>query len=103
MQDSSARARIDRQADSFRPLEEDSYDEDAQLAEAEKVWRSQVRRGALWGAGAGFIFGLMPLVALTLLGAITGGLISRATHMRIDRVSAPRIHFARRMNSQGNR
>jgi uncharacterized membrane protein len=103
MQDSSSRVRLgrsDHQDDAFRSIENHDGavgDNEDEVTEVDTIYRAQVRRGALWGGLAGFAFGLMPLLASTILGAIAGAMITRASRLRIDRVSAPRIHFARRM------
>lgn len=102
MQDSSSRVRLgrpERTEDAFRSLENHAGDleEDVTVTEADTIYRAQVRRGALWGAMVGFVFGLVPLLASTIIGAIAGAVIMRASRLRIDKVSAPRIHFARRM------
>jgi hypothetical protein len=55
-----------------------------------------VRKGAMWGAGAGFVLGLVPLLASTLLGAAAGGLMAKASEIRLERGTAPRLRFAKR-------
>ena len=55
-----------------------------------------VRRGALWGAGAGFLIGLVPLVASTIMAAALGGMLAKASELRIERGTAPRLRFAKR-------
>jgi uncharacterized membrane protein len=101
MQDSSSRVRLgrpERSEDALRGLENHAatVDEEVTVTEDETIYRAQVRRGAMWGAMVGFVFGLVPLLASTIIGAIAGAVITRASRMRIDKVSAPRIHFARR-------
>jgi uncharacterized membrane protein len=100
MQDSSSRVRLDRQNDALRSLENHAggIEDEVVAIEEEARYRAQVRRGALWGGLVGFALGLMPLVLSTLLGAVAGAVVTRATRLRIDRVSGPRIHFARRMD-----
>ena len=104
MQDSSSRVRLgrpEREADTVRSLEDHAgtveQEQEVTVTEDETIYRAQVRRGAIWGALVGFVFGLVPLIASTLIGAIAGAVITRASRLRIDKVSAPRIHFARRM------
>jgi hypothetical protein len=54
---------------------------------------SRMRRGAIWGACLGFLVGLIPLLASTIVFTIAGALLARASEMRIEAGSAPRIHF----------
>jgi hypothetical protein len=54
-----------------------------------------VRRGVARGALAGFMLGLIPLLGSTLIAAAAGGMIAKATLIRIDRGTAPRLRFAR--------
>lgn len=99
MQDSSSRVRLgrpERSEDALRSLETETVEEEVTVTEDEVIYRAQVRRGALMGGLVGFAFGLVPLLASTIVGAIAGALITRASRLRIDKVSAPRIHFARR-------
>ena len=56
----------------------------------------RVRRGAMWGASIGFLLGLVPLLASTLMAAGIGAMLARASEMRIEGGSAPRIRFAKR-------
>jgi hypothetical protein len=53
----------------------------------------RVRRGAMRGACAGFLFGLVPLVGSILIGAAAGGIIAKASELRIEKGSAPRLRF----------
>ena len=84
-------------ATQLRPIESDeeqpgrpSYEaQDSSIAEQHGL----VRRGMLWGASAGFLFGLMPLVASTLFGAIAGATVAKLSHAKFDKGSAPRIYF----------
>jgi hypothetical protein len=55
----------------------------------------RIRRGAVRGAGVGFILGLAPLMASTVMGAGIGAVLARASELRLEG-SAPRIRFARR-------
>jgi hypothetical protein len=57
--------------------------------------RELVRRGAARGAFVGFLLGLMPLVASTLLGAAAGGVLAGASRLRFEKGSPPRFRFAR--------
>ena len=54
-----------------------------------------IRRGVKRGAMAGFLLGLVPLTAMTLMAAVAGGLIAKATLLRIEKGTAPRLRFAR--------
>src|SRR5688500_4150519 len=56
---------------------------------------SYIRKGALWGAMAGFVVGLVPLLTSTLLAATAGALIAKASHLRIQASSPVRIHSIR--------
>jgi hypothetical protein len=53
----------------------------------------RVRRGAVLGASIGFLLGLVPLLASTLMAAGIGAMLARASEMRIEGGSAPRIRF----------
>jgi hypothetical protein len=53
----------------------------------------RVRKGAIWGASIGFLLGLVPLLASTLMAAGIGALLARASEMRIEGGAAPRIRF----------
>ena len=53
----------------------------------------RVRRGAMLGASIGFLLGLVPLLASTLMAAGIGAMLARASEMRIEGGSAPRIRF----------
>jgi hypothetical protein len=55
----------------------------------------RVRRGAAYGAGVGFLVGLVPLLASTIIAAAVGGLIAKGSELRVERGSAPRLHFAK--------
>jgi hypothetical protein len=55
-----------------------------------------VRRGAVMGACAGFLIGLIPLLASTILAAAAGGIIAKATELRFEKGSPPRLRFPRR-------
>ena len=55
-----------------------------------------VRKGATWGALAGLLVGATSLVASILVGAGVGALLGKASQLRVDKGSAPRIHFAER-------
>jgi hypothetical protein len=55
--------------------------------------RSAVRRGANIGARFGLVVGLMTLAVAVIAGAGMGALVGKATQLRIDRGSAPRVHF----------
>ena len=57
-----------------------------------------VRRGALWGACVGFLLGLVPLLASTLIAAAAGGLIAKASELRLEKGTAPRLRFAKHNN-----
>jgi hypothetical protein len=54
-----------------------------------------VRKGAFWGACAGFLIGLVPLLASTVIGAGTGALMAKASQLRIQGGTAPRLRFAK--------
>jgi hypothetical protein len=56
----------------------------------------RVRAGILIGAGAGFILGLVPLIASTIFGGILGGLAVKAMDLRFDRGRMPGLHFEKR-------
>ena len=58
----------------------------------------RVRRGAMWGASIGFLLGLVPLLASTLMAAGIGALLARASEMRLEGGSAPRIRFANKQH-----
>jgi hypothetical protein len=60
----------------------------------------RVRRGALWGAGFGFLMGLAPLTASIIMGTLTGALLAKASELRVEGGSPPRIHFAQRAEKQ---
>jgi hypothetical protein len=57
---------------------------------------SLTKRAAIWGAGAGFLFGLVPLIASTLIGASAGVLIAKASRLRVERVTPPSVRLGRR-------
>jgi hypothetical protein len=59
----------------------------------------RVRRGAVWGASIGFLLGLVPLLASTLMAAGIGALLARASEVRIEGGTAPRIRFPKNRNS----
>jgi hypothetical protein len=63
---------------------------------ASVVHRHVVRKGALWGAGLGLILGLAPLLTSILIAAGAGALIGKASELRIEGASPPRLRFARR-------
>ena len=54
-----------------------------------------VRRGAIKGAGVGFLFGLLPLVASTVAAAAAGGLLAKASELRLEKGSPPRLRFSK--------
>jgi uncharacterized membrane protein len=56
--------------------------------------QAMVRRTAVRGAFAGFLFGLIPLMASIGMGAMAGAVIAKASQVRIDRGRPPSIHFA---------
>jgi hypothetical protein len=56
----------------------------------------RMRRGAAYGAGVGFLVGLVPLLASTVIAAAIGGLLAKASELRVERGTAPRLHFAKR-------
>ena len=98
MQNSSSSVRVARD-----PRPEDtyqtSYEElDSEIEDAtspdDALYRRRTQRGALYGAGLGFMFGMIPLVMSTMMGAIAGLLIAKASRIRVDRVNPPSIHFA---------
>jgi len=53
-----------------------------------------VRKGAKWGALVGVLIGVSSLLASVLVGAGVGALLGKASQLRIQKGSAPRIHFA---------
>ena len=55
-----------------------------------------VRTGATWGALAGFLVGVTSLMASILVGAGVGALLGKASQLRLDKGSPPRIHFGER-------
>ena len=103
MQDSSSRVRLEPETEPYRALDDGGLEEESHIEEMERAYRLQVRRGVARGAAAGFVVGLMPLMTMTLLGAIAGAMISRASRLRIQKVSGPRIQFVRRTNNQAPR
>jgi hypothetical protein len=54
-----------------------------------------VRRWAMWGGLAGFLAGLVPLFASTVLAAGLGALLAKASEVRLERGSAPRLRWRR--------
>jgi len=55
--------------------------------------RNVVRRGAVWGARAGFLLGTISLLAFVIIGAVADAVIAKASKLRIEKGSAPRIRF----------
>ena len=55
-----------------------------------------VRKGATWGALAGLLLGVTTLTASIIVGAGVGALFGKASQLRLDKGSAPRIHFVNR-------
>ena len=55
-----------------------------------------VRKGATWGALVGLLMGVTTLVASVMVAAAVGALLGKASQLRLDKGSAPRIHFAER-------
>jgi len=55
-----------------------------------------VRKGATWGALAGLLVGVATLVGSILVGAGVGALLGKASQLRVDKGSPPRIHFVER-------
>jgi hypothetical protein len=55
--------------------------------------RNHIRKGALWGAGFGFMLGLIPLLVSTIMAAGAGALIAKASELRIQGGSPPRLRF----------
>ena len=55
-----------------------------------------VRKGATWGALVGLFMGVTALVASVVVAAGVGALLGKASQLRLDKGSAPRIHFAER-------
>jgi hypothetical protein len=53
----------------------------------------KVRRGAILGAGVGFLVGLIPLVISTVAAAAAGSLIAKASQARFNKGTAPRLRF----------
>ena len=96
MQDST-RVQPER-PDSFRQIDDSDIMDESDLEEVDRAYRLQIRRGMARGAAAGFVLGLMPLTMMTILGAFAGTMITRASRLRIERVSGPRIQFVRRTN-----
>jgi uncharacterized membrane protein len=61
----------------------------------------RMRRGAIWGAGLGFLFGLFPLLVSTIISAIAGALLAKALEMRIEPGALPRIRSRQGSDGQG--
>ena len=57
--------------------------------------RGAVRRGAVYGGWIGVLFGAAALLASVIIGVAVGALIGKATELRIEKGSAPRIHFSK--------
>jgi hypothetical protein len=98
MQNSSSSVRVTRE-----PRPEDTYrnpydNQDSQVEDTkspdESLYRRRAQRGALYGAGLGFMLGMVPLIMSTMMGAIAGLVIAKASRIRVDRVNPPSIHFA---------
>jgi hypothetical protein len=52
-----------------------------------------IRKGAVWGALAGLLLGTTALLASVVVGAGVGALVGKASQLRIEKGSAPRIRF----------
>ena len=107
MQNSSSSVRVARDPrpeDAYRTAyeEQDSEIEGAKSVD-ESLYRRRAQRGALYGAGLGFMFGMVPLIMSTMMGAIAGLLIAKASRIRVDRVNPPSIHFASHPKSTANK
>ena len=59
-----------------------------------------VRKGAVWGAGVGLVLGLAPMITSILVAAGAGALVAKASEIRLEGGSAPRLHFAKRDTSE---
>jgi uncharacterized membrane protein len=71
------------------PLSEDIVEEAA----------NAMRKGAARGAVVGFLLGMVPLVTSTIVGAGAGALVAKASQIRIEKGSAPRIRFGKSNSS----
>jgi len=98
MQNSSSSVRVardPRQEDAYRtPYEEMDREIESTASPDDMVYRRRAQRGVLYGAGLGFMFGMVPLIMSTMMGAIAGLVIAKASRIRVDRVNPPSIHFA---------
>jgi uncharacterized membrane protein len=65
---------------------------------ADDAQSGRLRRGAMWGAGVGFLLGIIPLLISTIISAIAGALLAKASELRIERGALPRIR-----SRQGNK
>jgi len=62
-------------------------------SESSRSAHHPVRKGATWGALAGLLVGVTTLMASIIVGAGVGALFGKASQLRLDKGSAPRIHF----------
>ncbi|HEX5139919.1 MAG TPA: hypothetical protein VFX19_03180 [Dehalococcoidia bacterium] len=58
-----------------------------------------VRRWAMWGGLAGFAAGLVPLLVSTILAAGLGALLAKASEVRLERGTAPRLRWRKSRGS----
>ena len=107
MQNSSSSVRVARDPrpeDAYRnPYEEQGSEIEDTKSSGESQYRRRAQRGVLYGAGLGFMLGMVPLIMSTLMGAIAGLLIAKASRIRVDRVNPPSIHFASHPKSTANK
>ena len=61
--------------------------------EVEERRMAGVRKGVVWGAAVGLLFGGMWLVASVIVGALGGALVAKALQVRIEKGAAPRLRF----------
>jgi hypothetical protein len=98
MQNSSSSVRVARDPrpeDAYRnPYEGQESEVEGTKSPDELLYRRRARRGALYGAGLGFMVGMIPLIMSTMMGAVAGLMIAKASRIRVDRVNPPSIHFA---------
>lgn len=76
------------------PEEEAPQIQPAEISAPEMAHSRSVRKGAGVGAQIGLIFGMVWLVMSVLIGAGVGALIGKATTIRLEKGTAPRIRFS---------